>query len=99
VWDWLQRLLQTEDPLEGQIRDFEKKLNGRLNYIDVQLERLQRFDRRWDPHITLVGEDILPMGNKTLILSKLDPWWSKLRWVAPLLGALFVGAALAWLLA
>ena len=78
-WPWKQQTV-VQESFSDRVRRVETDCMRRLAFIDAQLGRVVRQNRRWDSHMTVVDADIQPVGPIThavAIVSDVHtwPWW------------------------
>ncbi len=77
----------------ARLQQVENACFRRLNFVESQLNRVGRHDRRWDAHVTVMDADIEPVGATTMTLYVIrnPSLWP--LWVYALIGGLIILAA------
>ena len=68
------------DSFAARLKRVEADCLRRLDFVEAQLRRAGRSNRRWDAHMTVVDADIEPVGRLTHFSNRWGdprswPWW------------------------
>jgi hypothetical protein len=79
MWPWQQQTV-IQDNFSARVHRVEADCLRRLDFVEAQLGRVQRPNRRWDSHMTVVDADIRPVGPLTYAFNTVSDvhawrWW------------------------